>query len=74
MARATQAEVERLHRKIESLELHLDLETNRADRAVKALRGLYQSADLTGLDDGNPDDIELENSICQILGYEGANQ
>lgn len=69
MARATLAEVSALEKKIERLELNLDLETNRADRATKALRGLYHNAELPGLEDGNPDDVELENDICVILGY-----
>lgn len=70
MARATLAEVEKLEKKIERLQTDLDLETNRADRATKALRSLYQNAELPGLDEGNPDDVELENAICSILGYE----
>jgi hypothetical protein len=70
MARATVAEVEALRNKVERLETNLDLETGRADRAVKALRGLYQNAELPGLDEGQPDDVELENEICAILGYQ----
>lgn len=71
MSRATVAEVEALRQKVERLETNLDLETNRADRATKALRSLYHNAELPGLEESNPADVELENEVCAILGYVG---
>ena len=71
MTRPTVAEVAALEKRVEGLILNLELEVTRADRATKALRGLYHNAELHGLDDGtNPDSVELENEICLILGYQ----